>query len=92
MQLATSNPVRTAPSKPVHETYTAALPATGFVRLPMVAGVCGLGKSTVWKWCADGRFPRPVKLSPRVSAWPVAQVRAWLADPAGWQASHGREA
>jgi predicted DNA-binding transcriptional regulator AlpA len=92
MQLATLAPIRTAPSKPVQETYTAALPATGFVRLPIVTSVCGLAKSTVWKWCADGRFPKPVKLSPRVSAWPVAQVRAWLADPAAWQASNGREA
>lgn len=89
MQAAKSDSVRTASSKVDQEAYTAALPATGFVRLPAVAGVCGLAKSTVWKWCAEGRFPKPVKLSSRVSAWPVAQVRAWLADPAAWQAANG---
>lgn len=63
------------------------LPATGYVRLPTVAAVSGIGRSTIWKWCAQGRMPAPVKLSPRVSAWQVAALRDWLADPAGWQAA-----
>ncbi|CAM3909229.1 AlpA family phage regulatory protein [Bordetella tumbae] len=91
MHATTISPGRTAPStKPVHctETYTAALPATGYVRLPVVAAVSGLAKSTVWKWCAEGRLPKPLKLSPRVSAWLVSDIRAWLADPAGWQAAN----
>ncbi|UHL65571.1 AlpA family phage regulatory protein [Paralcaligenes sp. KSB-10] len=61
------------------------LPATGYVRLPTVAAVCGIGKSTVWEWCRKGRFPAPIKLSMRVSAWSVDDVRAWLADPNGWR-------
>ncbi|OZI43190.1 helix-turn-helix transcriptional regulator [Bordetella genomosp. 4] len=91
MQAAIIKPGRSAPSikpGPSTETYTAALPATGYVRLPVVAAVCGLAKSTVWKWCAEGRLPKPLKLSPRVSAWPVSDIRAWLADPAGWQAAN----
>jgi prophage regulatory protein len=91
MHAATLKPICTAPSKPVLETYTAALPATGYVRLPVVAAVSGLAKSTVWKWCADGRMPKPIKLSERVSAWPVALLRQWLADPAGWQAANKAE-
>jgi predicted DNA-binding transcriptional regulator AlpA len=91
MQAAILKPGRTAPSsKPVRttETYTAALPATGYVRLPVASAVCGVAKSTIWAWTAQGRFPKPVKLSPRVSAWPVAAVRAWLADPVAWQAAN----
>ncbi len=65
----------------------ASLPETGLVRLPVLLKICGIAESTVWKWCADGRFPKPVKLSPRVSAWPVAAVRAWLANPLAWQAT-----
>jgi len=72
-----------AATQPVE--HNSALPATGFVRLPTVAAVAGIGRSTIWKWCAQGRMPAPVKLSPRVSAWPVAALREWLADPAGWQ-------
>ncbi|WP_397474219.1 helix-turn-helix transcriptional regulator [Pusillimonas sp.] len=83
-----------APStKPAHsldtpEAFAASLPSTGYVRLPVVASICGVGKSTVWKWAASGRFPRPTKLSPRVSAWNVTVLRAWLADPNGWQAAN----
>lgn len=94
MHATTLTPVRTALSqRAVHatvitETYAATLPGTGYVRLPIVAGVSGLAKSTVWKWCADGRFPKPIKLSSRVSAWSVSDLRAWLADPAGWQAAN----
>ncbi|WP_445658341.1 helix-turn-helix transcriptional regulator [Achromobacter sp. NCFB-sbj8-Ac1-l] len=91
MHTAKPKPVRTAPSsKSVHatETYSATLPAVGYARAPVVSGVLGIAVSTLWAWAAQGRFPRPVKLSPRVSAWPVDDVRVWLADPYAWQAAH----
>ncbi|MDF3862705.1 AlpA family phage regulatory protein [Achromobacter denitrificans] len=59
----------------------------GYARAPVVSGVLGIAVSTLWAWAAQGRFPKPVKLSPRVSAWPVADVRAWLADPCAWQSA-----
>lgn len=34
---------------------------------------------TLWRKVREGTFPRPVKLAPRVTAWNVGQVRAWLA-------------
>ncbi len=68
------------------------LPAIGYVRLPAVAAVCGISTSAIWKWCRDGRFPPPVKLAPRVSAWSVDDLRAWLADPQGWKSSNAQGA
>lgn len=94
MQAAILKPGRTDPSsKPVHttETCTAALPATGYVLLPVASAVCGVAKSTIWAWTAQGRFPKPVKLSPRGNAWPVTAVPAWLADPVAWQAANKME-
>ncbi|QBR40559.1 AlpA family phage regulatory protein [Kerstersia gyiorum] len=92
MHTATFNPARlassTAAAKLPPEVYAAALPTTGYVRLPMVASVCGLAKSTVWKWVSQGRFPAPVKLSTHVSAWNVSALRDWLADPQAWQAAN----
>ncbi|MNX50888.1 hypothetical protein D3C86_815310 [compost metagenome] len=91
MPAAIIKPGRTAPStKPVHttETYSATLPAVGYARAPAVSRVMGIAVSTLWAWTAQGRCPRPVKLSPRVSAWPVADVRIFLADPAAWQAAN----
>lgn len=70
MQAATIKPGRTTPSaKPVHttETYTATLPATGCVRLPVASAVRGVAKSTIWAWSAQGRFPKPSSCR-RVSA------------------------
>lgn len=63
------------------------LPATGFVRLSQILGdpekgippIIPVKKSTWWKGVADGRFPQPVKLGPRVTAWRVEDIRALIA-------------
>lgn len=66
------------------------LPAIGYVRLPVVCAVTGLGRSTVWAWVRQGRFPTPIKLSARASAWNVGDIRAWLSNPSAWQAGRVR--
>ena len=58
------------------------LPPEGLVRLPMVIGVLGIGKTTWWCGIKQGRFPKPVKLGPRTSAWRVEDIRALIANPA----------
>ncbi len=35
-------------------------------------------KSTVYSMIKDGRFPAPIKLSVRVSAWSLEDVNIWL--------------
>jgi prophage regulatory protein len=37
---------------------------------------------TLWRMVKAGTFPKPIKLSKRVTAWRVGDVRQWLADPA----------
>lgn len=34
---------------------------------------------TLWRKVKAGTFPKPVKLSERVTAWEVRAVRAWIA-------------
>ncbi len=34
---------------------------------------------TLWRLVRAGKFPKPTKLSARVTAWQVGQVRAWMA-------------
>ena len=34
---------------------------------------------TLWRKVKAGTFPKPVKLSQRVTAWKVGEVRAWIA-------------
>ena len=34
---------------------------------------------TLWRKVKAGTFPKPVKLSERVTAWKVGDIRAWMA-------------
>lgn len=57
------------------------LPATGFVRLPAILAPKGpipVGKSTWWEGVKTGRYPKPVKLGPRITAWRVEDIRALI--------------
>lgn len=53
-------------------------PETGFLRLSGVIGPEGpipVSKSTWWEGVKDGRYPKPVKLGPRITAWRVEDIR-----------------
>ena len=43
-------------------------------------GILPFGKSTLWAWVKDGRFPKPHKLGPRVSAWTHTSIMSFLAE------------
>lgn len=63
-------------------------PETGFVRLPSIIGapkadppipaVIPVSKSTWWAGVRDGRYPKPVKLGPRITAWRVEDIQALI--------------
>jgi predicted DNA-binding transcriptional regulator AlpA len=59
--------------------YANELPQEGFVRVDTLARVLGVAAVTVWRWSAAGKLPKPVKISGKVTGWPVADVRAWIA-------------
>ena len=50
------------------------IPQTGFLRLPQVLALVPIGKSTWWEGCRTGRFPKPVKLGPRTTAWKAEDI------------------
>lgn len=50
------------------------IPETGFVRLAQVLTVIPIGKTSWWAGVKTGRFPKPVKLSPRCTAWRVEDI------------------
>jgi prophage regulatory protein len=64
------------------------LPATGFVRLATVLTVIPVSKSTWWQGIREGRFPQPVKLGRRITAWRVEDIRA-LIDGRSWAPGAG---
>jgi prophage regulatory protein len=54
------------------------LPETGFLRLSSILAPRGpipVSKSTWWAGVKDGRYPQPVKLGRRITAWRVEDIR-----------------
>lgn len=70
------------------------LPETGFLRLSQIIGnpkakppipaTIPIKKSCWWAGVRSGRFPKPVKLSPGITAWRVEDIHALIA-------SHGEK-
>jgi prophage regulatory protein len=52
-------------------------------RRPACLPVLPFSASTLWRKVSLKTFPAPVKLSDKVSAWKVGDVRAWLRTMAG---------
>lgn len=56
-----------------------AFPKAGLVRLKDILAPTGpipVSRSTWWAGVKDGRFPRPVKLGPKTTAWRAEDIRA----------------
>ena len=76
----------------VHNTAPP-LPAEGFLRQRQILGdknanppippVVPIGKTAWWAGVKSGRYPKPVKLGPRTTAWKVSDIRALLDRVAG---------
>ena len=72
---------------------TTQLPSTGFLRLPQIIGnpkanppqppIIPVCRSTWWAGVKIGRYPKPVKLSPRVTAWRAEDIVALIASARG---------
>jgi predicted DNA-binding transcriptional regulator AlpA len=57
------------------------LPVAGFLRLSAIIGPQGLipvSKSTWWEGVRTGRYPKPVKLGPRITAWRIEDIKAFI--------------
>jgi len=66
------------------------LPETGFLRLSQIVGdqkkgrpgLIPVKKSCWWAGVKSGRFPKPVKLGPRITAWRVEDIRKLISEAA----------
>lgn len=66
------------------------LPETGFLRLPEIVcdskaqppvpALIPVSRSTWWAGVKSGRYPQPVKLGPRITAWRVEDIRRLIQD------------
>lgn len=51
---------------------------TRLIRLKEVQHRVGLGRSTIYRWMAEGKFPKPVQLGGYVVAWAEDDVDTWI--------------
>lgn len=46
---------------------------------PSHAGMLPVSPATIWRWVNEGKFPKPFKLGPRVTAWHKADIEHFIA-------------
>ena len=54
------------------------MPTRKFLRFPDLLDYMGCGKTFVYTAMEKHGFPKPVKLGPRINAWRLEEVDAWL--------------
>ncbi len=52
--------------------------AGGMLRPAEAARFLGISVQTAYRWAAQGRLPRPLKIGPRTSGWKLADLQAYL--------------
>ena len=53
-------------------------PVMGFIRMPALVKLLGISKTTIYKEIREGRFPKQVRLSSRVSAWRISDLKTYF--------------
>lgn len=71
----------------IHQSIFDALPDSAYIResqlvqspkRPDTPAPLPFSAPTLWRKVKAGTFPKPIKLSERVTAWNVGTVRAWM--------------
>jgi prophage regulatory protein len=48
------------------------------LRIAEVSNFTSLAKSTINLWVAQGKFPKPIMLSPTIKVWRLHQLTDWV--------------
>ena len=59
------------------------LPDSAYIRLPVMIGLFGVSRASIWRGVKNQSIPKPVKLTERTTAWNVRLVREALASKEG---------
>ena len=61
-----------------HEKHNITNQPETLLRWPSVAKRVGICRSHAESLIRDGKFPKPIKLSKRVSAWVESDINTWI--------------
>lgn len=72
-----------SPKTKIRQAVPYILPETGFVRIWQIIGcpergiipLIPVSRATWWNGIKSGRYPQGVKLSPKITAWAVKDIR-----------------
>lgn len=63
----------------------------GFLRITDVLQLIPIGKSTWWAGVKEGRFPKPVKIGPRLTVWRADEIRQLIeTESFGYESREGK--
>jgi prophage regulatory protein len=48
------------------------------LRISEVSDLTSLAKSTINLWVTQGKFPKPILLSPNIKVWQLQQLHDWI--------------
>lgn len=51
---------------------------TKILKLPEVMNTTGLGRSSIYAFCRQNKFPKPIRLGERAVGWKSDEVDAWI--------------
>jgi predicted DNA-binding transcriptional regulator AlpA len=54
------------------------IPENGFIRQKQLMPCLPFSSATLWRRIAAGEFPKPIKISARITAWRVEEVKEWI--------------
>lgn len=58
---------------------------TGNVRVKEASAFLGISRSTFWRWVAEERLPKGIRLGGRVTVWRMDDLEAFVNQAAGVQ-------
>lgn len=67
-------------SRPAAPALGGVVPRDKLLRLPSVEALTGCKKSTIYSLMKEGKFPKSIAVTRRMSAWPETAVLQWVQD------------
>jgi prophage regulatory protein len=52
------------------------------LRIDTVSEITTVAKSSIRLWVAQGKFPKPITLSPVIKVWRLADINNWIEEQA----------
>lgn len=50
-----------------------------FLRLHQVLEIIPISRSGWWQGCKEGKYPKPIKLGPRITVWRASEIQKLVA-------------